>query len=760
MHETHDNTEQQLHTAALRLEVKKRSDRLMNYFLIGFFLTGLLLAKFYDTWLVAFGIGSLSLLAYYSAKIALPHSDLYQYVLSIVLGIFMAQYIYQMHGLFEMHFIAFIGSAILITYQNWKLQIPIALVIVIHHAVFGYLQNIGDNVYFTQLDYFELRTFTIHILLAVVIFFVCGLWAYQLKKYNEIQIGQLIKMGRLQEEALIAAQEQRRQEELLKAQAELAESNKRFTYATQATSDAIWDYNYSGNTVSWGDGFRTLFGYDINDHTSSVQFWTSKIHPDDIDAINAIIQKAKADPGRDSWKCEYRFLKADGEYAYVKERAVILRDDQGHPARMIGALQDISENKRNEVILKELNDNLEKEKYFLDALMDNMPDSIYFKDQESRFLRVSKYMADRFGATVRELIGKSDFDIQDVVHASEAYVDEQNIQTTRKPKADYIEKETMKDGTELWVSTTKMPLLNMQNEVVGTFGISRDITAVKKLEEERYAAEINQAVAQGKFEIASGVMHDIGNALVGFGSYLTRIRRLQEDEDPGKLRNLALFFEEQKQAMAAAIGDAKADAVIKLLNGITETQKNHQEEIAKSITEQLNIIAHIQEILHIQRQYITGHESKERKPVNLRNIIDDSLSMLMASIDKIGITVSSDIAPDIPFIKGDRTRLMQAILNILKNSVEAIDSASPEKKICIKAGALPGSLRLQIKDSGKGFGQSITSQLFNRGFTTKSSGTGLGLYNCRSIIESHEGTIGITSDGDGKGALTIIDFKI
>src|SRR6185369_10493152 len=103
------------------------------------------------------------IIAYYSAKLVMPKSNLYQYVLGAVLGIFMAQYIYQMHGLFEMHFFAFIGSAILITYQNWKLQIPMLLVVLVHHAAFGYLQDSGIKVYFTQLDYFELRTFLIHL---------------------------------------------------------------------------------------------------------------------------------------------------------------------------------------------------------------------------------------------------------------------------------------------------------------------------------------------------------------------------------------------------------------------------------------------------------------------------------------------------------------------------------------------------------------------------------------------------------------------
>jgi len=224
--------EQTLHTLAFRQEVRERSDKLMNYFLISYFLVGLVFAIYFDTWLIAFGVGGLSLIAYYSAKIGLPDSDLYQYVLSVVLGIFMAQYIYQLHGLFEMHFFAFIASAILITYQNWKLQIPLAVVVIIHHAVFGYLQDVGfDKVYFTQLDYFSLQTFIIHVLLAAIVFFICGLWAYQLKKYNEIQISQTIEMGRLQKEALLSAERQRNEEVLEKSNKELRQSNQELNKA-------------------------------------------------------------------------------------------------------------------------------------------------------------------------------------------------------------------------------------------------------------------------------------------------------------------------------------------------------------------------------------------------------------------------------------------------------------------------------------------------------------------------------------------------
>lgn len=180
-------------------EIKLKSDRFANYFLLAFFSIGLLLAAVYDTWEVAFGIGLPLLSAYYVTKWALPNSTLYQYVLSTVLGLFMAQFIYQMHGMFEMHFFAFIGSAILITYQNWKLQLPIALIAVLHHGIFGFLQYSGvQGVYFTQLDYMDIETFAVHGILAAVIFFLCGLWSYNIREYSLRHIAQTFELGKLQ----------------------------------------------------------------------------------------------------------------------------------------------------------------------------------------------------------------------------------------------------------------------------------------------------------------------------------------------------------------------------------------------------------------------------------------------------------------------------------------------------------------------------------------------------------------------------------
>lgn len=445
----------------------------------------------------------------------------------------------------------------------------------------------------------------------------------------------------------------------------------------------------------------------------------------------------------------------------TRQKAQLEKQVQERTDEIVMQKEEISRNFEELTALKE---DLQVEKYYLDSLMDYMPDAIYFKDKESRFIRVSKYMVNKHfpnhsGATVNELLGKTDFDLQDEKHAREAYEDEKEIQRTGKPKIDYLEKEIAEDLTERWVATTKLPMLNAHGEIVGTFGISRDVTKIRMLEKQQNEAMLDKAVAQGKFEIASEVMHDIGNAISGFGSRLTRIKQIQENGNLKRLASLLSFFQEQKTNIANAIGESKADAVIKMLDGIVQAQHESQHKTINSVTEQLSIVSNIEEILNIQRKYISGYESKERKPANINDIIHDSLSMLFANIDKNSIQVSVSIAEGLPSIKGDRTKLMQLMINLLKNSIESTEENPLPKIISISAYMENGKLLLQIKDNGKGFDAGLEAKIFQRGFSTKGKGRGIGLYNCKAIVQSHEGVIDIVSDGQGKGATTTVGFK-
>lgn len=271
---------------------------------------------------------------------------------------------------------------------------------------------------------------------------------------------------------------------------------------------------------------------------------------------------------------------------------------------------------------------------------------------------------------------------------------------------------------------------------------------------------LDKALAQEKYQIASNILHDIGNAVIGLSSYVTRVKKSLEQDNSENLQNLAGFFKSQHEAIASAIGETKSDAIIKLVSGIAQTQKANQQDINNSNLELQKIITHIQEILNIQRQYISGPDSIEKREISLKGLIGDCISMLLASFKKRGVHISIDIPDNLPLFTGDRTKLMQVIMNVLKNSIEAIDSYTMDKSVSITATADPHSLILKIHDSGRGFDEETGKKIFTRGFTTKKTGTGLGLNHCKVILEAHGGSIDITSEGPGKGALTTIKFII
>jgi PAS domain S-box-containing protein len=126
---------------------------------------------------------------------------------------------------------------------------------------------------------------------------------------------------------------------------------------------------------------------------------------------------------------------------------------------------------------------LELEKFLIDALLNTLPDQVYFKDLKSRFIRVNKALASRFGVTdPSEVTGKTDFDFFSLEHAQQAFDDEQSIIKTGQ-KISKIEKETRHDHTDRWVSTMKLPLSDSNGNIIGTFGISRDITETKESED-------------------------------------------------------------------------------------------------------------------------------------------------------------------------------------------------------------------------------------------------------------------------------------
>lgn len=130
---------------------------------------------------------------------------------------------------------------------------------------------------------------------------------------------------------------------------ELQKSLERYDYASKATKDAIYDWDIEADHLHWGEGFRTLFGHQPGEGAYPLQKYTESVHPDDNAEALKDLEFTLKDSSMNKWSFEYRFKKADGNYAHVVENGYIIRDEDGKAVRMIGAIRDISEAKKDEI---------------------------------------------------------------------------------------------------------------------------------------------------------------------------------------------------------------------------------------------------------------------------------------------------------------------------------------------------------------------------------------------------------------------------
>jgi len=167
---------------------------------------------------------------------------------------------------------------------------------------------------------------------------------------------------------------------------------------------------------------------------------------------------------------EFRIVTKNGSKLPVEMSVAIMKGMDGEPKGFVGVTRDITERKWAEEILV-------KERNLLRALMDNTPDWIFFKDAKSRIIRSNRAHAQLLGlADPKEVVGKTDFDFFPKKQAKEAFADDNRVMESNRALVDRVEKITDADGIEHWFSVTKIPRHSKKDEVIGTMGISRDIT--------------------------------------------------------------------------------------------------------------------------------------------------------------------------------------------------------------------------------------------------------------------------------------------
>jgi PAS domain S-box-containing protein len=141
---------------------------------------------------------------------------------------------------------------------------------------------------------------------------------------------------------------------------DLEQANERFVKVTEATNDAIWDWDIKNDSFYRSNAIRRFFGKDTTTSFSEEEFWKDDFHSEDLDGVKQSLNEAISDTKCDRWEHEYRLFNKKGDTIYTVDRGVIIRDDQGKAIRMVGAMTDISDQKRMELELSELNKELQK----------------------------------------------------------------------------------------------------------------------------------------------------------------------------------------------------------------------------------------------------------------------------------------------------------------------------------------------------------------------------------------------------------------
>jgi PAS domain S-box-containing protein len=251
-------------------------------------------------------------------------------------------------------------------------------------------------------------------------------------------------------------------------------SKEQWLFALEGSGEGVWEWNRQTNDVLYSKQWKLMLGYKENELQNSYKVWDKLLHPDDREFVYSTMNNYLKG-GILNYEIEYRLLCKNGTYKWIFSHGkVISRDENGKPIRFIGTHKDISDRKEKELLLTH-------ERYLVDSLLKYTSESIYFKDLESRFIRVNDFTARNMDCECAQLIGKTDFDFYTKEFAEITYQQEQEIVRTGIPLS-IEEIGRRKDGKVIWSLTNKMPLRDVNNNIIGTFGISIDITKIKEKE--------------------------------------------------------------------------------------------------------------------------------------------------------------------------------------------------------------------------------------------------------------------------------------
>jgi PAS domain S-box-containing protein len=516
---------------------------------------------------------------------------------------------------------------------------------------------------------------------------------------------------------------------------------------------------------------------------------------------------------------------------------------------------------------------LAREREFFTTLLDNIPDRIYFKDEKSRFIRINRALTRLFGLSKpEEAYGKTDAHFYGEDHAREALEDERRVMETGEPLLNKVENEILQDGTRAWSLTTKLPLRDRKGRIIGTCGISREITEIKEMEsalvaernllravidnvpdhiflkdsEGRYlldnaahmkwlgAAHRSEIVGRTVFDFfPEGIArqyHDADMPVLRSGqpvvnqeeqsldaegmthwALLTKVpwitedghvhgmvcvkrditeQKLAERKLLEAMENLKSAHTELRGVQLQLIEAEKMKMIGRLAAGVAHEVKNPL-AILKMGVDFLNqsppedetaqiIIKEMDEAVQRADSVIRGlldfsrPKQLEKKKGNLNTLIDDALKLVKVEM-KGAFEVVRELDPKLPEIPLDADKLSHVFVNLLTNAIHAMGTGGTltvrtySKQLTGVGENIAGSASenfrvgqtivvVEIDDTGHGIPEDKLGKIFEPFFTTKPTGkgTGLGLAVVKTIIDLHGATIDIRNLPEAGARVTIM----
>ncbi|WP_044404157.1 PAS domain S-box protein [Lacinutrix sp. Hel_I_90] len=307
-----------------------------------------------------------------------------------------------------------------------------------------------------------------------------------------------------------------------KAEESILLANERFEKVTQATNDAIWDWDIVNQTFYRSEAIDRFFGKETSKSFNKDDFWKDAFHPDDTDKIKRRVDEAIADPSCTRLELEYRVFNEHGEILYVIDRGVIIRNKDGKAIRMVGAMTDVTKQKK-----------LDEENRFKANLLSMIGQAAVATDLEGTVNYWNNAAETIYGWKQEEAIGKNIMDLTPS-ETNEAQAKQIMNELTKGQTWSGEFKVKKKDGTNFPVMVTNSPIYDESNTLSGIIGISSDITQEVKNKAllAKYTRELersNEELEQFAF-IASHDLQEPLRMVTGFMDQLKRKYGEQLDE--------------------------------------------------------------------------------------------------------------------------------------------------------------------------------------------------------------------------------------